>query len=121
MISIEESNSVAQKPQEITRYQNGTKVQTLQQDTGLTQASQERIFPEQLSQKSPIKSQNDKLWPIFIFDVKNRILLDSTVAILFDTLDATYDDDTKVCLNNKVCHAAEPIQDIRQIVWHGKN
>jgi hypothetical protein len=94
---IEETDAIlTTKPTTIHRYHNGKKVVS-------TESLPEPAFGPSSNLQTPLPSTrlpsnitSEKLWPLFIFEVKNRILLDSTVAILFDTLDITYDDDSKV-------------------------
>jgi hypothetical protein len=67
--------------------------------------AEEPTSPQGLPTKAPTSITKDNLWPLFVFEMKNRIVLDSAVSIIFDTLDTTYDEDTKVASSNSVCLA----------------
>jgi hypothetical protein len=62
-------------------------------------ASPSKVPPPAEKHSRPLLTINrTKLWPLFIFEAKNKILLDSVLAILFDGLDQEYDQDTKYAM-----------------------
>lgn len=80
----------------VMKFQNGKKVEMIEDELKQDPSSKKDYPTRSIPSTIPNTTNKDLLWPLFFFDVKNRIVLDSAVSILFDTIDANHDEDTKV-------------------------
>lgn len=94
--SLEDSTLTEAKTPKVMRFQNGKKVEVATDELPTKLGAQTEGTLPINPPRGTISVNKDTLWPLFYFDVKNRIVLDSAISILFDTIDAFYDDDSKV-------------------------
>lgn len=58
-----------------------------------------KLGPRNIMSRRTVKDIKTKLAPLFIFEMKNKIIVDSCISLLFDSLDLEYDDNSKVYSN----------------------
>lgn len=60
------------------------------------QGSPAKLGPRNIMSRRSVNDIKSKLAPLFVFEMKNKIIVDSCISLMFDSLDLEYDDNSKV-------------------------